>query len=126
MIPAERRPVAYLQACHNLAWLAHSDNMERSAEELAREGKRPTGRAVDDRARSFPFASKLEEIAADTDPGKFSTARPSDYVSAAIDLLNLALADLPEHTSPRAAADEIRTARDILLRRRQLLRRRFA
>lgn len=121
------RPLdAYHDVIRHLAWLAHSDNMERSAEELAREGKQPTGRAVDDRARSYAFASKLEEIAADTDPGKFSTARPSDYVSAAIDLLDLALADMPEHASPRAAADEIRKARDILLRRRQLLRRRFA
>ena len=77
-----RRPGAYLQACHNLAWLARDD--------------------VDDLPIGLGLASHraghvraLEAISVLGDQG-FTGCTPEEYVQAAIDLLNLASADMGE------------------------------
>lgn len=96
VIPAERRPVAYLQACHNLAWLALDDISHRPSNMRLR----PLGAAQ---------VGALEAVSALGDHG-FDGCSPEEYVQAAVDLLNLAAADALDGVPKRKRAARERLA----------------
>lgn len=94
--PKPRRPVAYLQCCHNLAWLALDDVANAITGPKLTEPERATLRALD-------------AVSALGDHG-FDGASPEEYVQAARDLLNLAAADALDGVPKRKLAARKRLA----------------
>ena len=98
---AVRTLEARMDAVHHLAWLAIHRH-----DEAAHGGMCCSAPCQEQDAYDI-----LSTASAATDPGPCLVAKPADYIAAALDLLNLAIAD---EDSPKRAR-ELRKAADVLV-----------